>query len=35
MEELKARLSGTGNIYYKGNPRLDVRMEGTGNIVKK
>lgn len=30
---LKVNLSGTGNIYYKGNPVIDKQITGTGQLI--
>lgn len=30
---LKARISGSGNIYYKGYPVIDSRISGTGSVI--
>ena len=33
-QELKARISGSGNIKYKGNPaREDVKVSGSGSVI--
>lgn len=29
---LKASVSGSGNVYYSGNPRLDVHSSGSGHV---
>ncbi|NME71153.1 head GIN domain-containing protein [Flammeovirga aprica] len=35
IEKLKARVSGSGNIFYKGNPvDIDTAVEGSGKIEK-
>ena len=35
IDELVARVSGSGNIYYKGSPdRVDSKVSGSGNIKK-
>ena len=32
-KELVARISGSGNIKYKGNPRIeDIKVSGSGNV---
>jgi len=31
-EVLKARVSGSGDIYYKGKPRMDVNITGSGKL---
>ncbi len=31
-ELLKARVSGSGDIYYKGKPRMDVNITGSGKL---
>ena len=33
---LKARISGSGNVYYKGNPaKQDVKVSGSGNVSSR
>jgi len=33
---LSARISGSGNIYYKGNPaKQDIKVSGSGNVSSK
>ncbi len=35
-ENLKARIAGSGNIYYKGNPkRQDTKVSGSGNVSSR
>ena len=35
-DTLKARISGSGNIYYKGNPKKqDVKVSGSGNVSSR
>jgi len=35
-ENLKARISGSGNIYYKGNPKKqDTKVSGSGNVSSR
>jgi len=35
-DNLKARISGSGNIYYKGNPKKqDVKVNGSGNVSSR
>jgi len=35
-DNLKARISGSGNIYYKGNPKKqDVKVSGSGNVSSR
>lgn len=34
-EELDVRISGSGNVYYKGNPeKIDAQMTGSGRLKK-
>jgi hypothetical protein len=32
-EFMKARISGSGSVYYKGYPEIDGKVSGSGNIV--
>jgi hypothetical protein len=34
-QKLKATLGGSGNVYYKGNPVVDVVSSGSGQAIKK
>ena len=35
-DKLKARIAGSGNIYYKGNPgKQDVKVSGSGNVSSR
>lgn len=35
-EKLKAKISGSGNIYYKGNPTaIEDNISGSGKLIKK
>ncbi len=35
-ENLKARIAGSGNIYYKGNPKKqDTKVSGSGNVSSR
>ncbi len=35
-ENLIARISGSGNIYYKGDPKKqDIKVSGSGNVSSK
>ena len=35
-DNLKARISGSGNVYYKGNPaKQDVKVSGSGNVSSR
>lgn len=31
--KLKVRISGAGNVYYKGNPSIDQKISGSGTVV--
>ncbi len=31
--KLNASVSGSGDVYYKGNPTIDQRIDGAGKIV--
>ena len=31
---LKGRLSGVGNVFYKGNPTIEVNVSGVGTVIK-
>lgn len=33
-ENLKARISGSGKIYYSGNPAIDSKISGSGKVIK-
>jgi hypothetical protein len=33
-DQLKARISGSGKIYYKGNPIVDSQISGSGKVIK-
>lgn len=33
-EFLKARISGSGDIYYRGNPQIDSEISGSGKLTK-
>lgn len=33
-DELKARISGSGDVYYEGTPSLDVQITGSGKVKK-
>jgi hypothetical protein len=30
---LDANISGSGNIFYKGNPRINIRISGSGSVI--
>ena len=32
-EYLKVRIEGSGSVYYRGNPELDVFIDGSGDVV--
>jgi hypothetical protein len=32
-EELGVILSGVGDVFYKGNPVLEVTVSGVGNVI--
>lgn len=34
QEELKAKITGNGNIYYSGNPTLISDIKGSGKLIK-
>ncbi|MCX6316043.1 MAG: DUF2807 domain-containing protein [Bacteroidetes bacterium] len=34
-ERLKAGIFGSGNIYYWGNPAVDVSRNGSGNLIRR
>jgi hypothetical protein len=34
-ERLVASISGSGDIYYSGNPRMDIRSSGSGKVRSK
>lgn len=34
-QNLKANISGSGNIYYKGNPVVDSHVSGSGKLIKQ
>nr|MDA3844660.1 DUF2807 domain-containing protein [Candidatus Kapabacteria bacterium] len=34
ISSLKARISGTGNIYYKGDPEKTIVISGSGEVIK-
>jgi hypothetical protein len=34
-DHLKARISGSGTIYYKGSPQIDFDASGSGNLVNQ
>lgn len=34
QEELKAKINGSGNIYYSGNPTLISDIKGNGKLIK-
>jgi len=31
---LNAKISGSGSVYYIGNPLLDVNITGSGSVIK-
>jgi len=33
-EELKANMTGSGDVYYSGNPTISSRIKGTGKLIK-
>lgn len=33
-EELKASITGSGDVYYSGNPIIISNIKGTGNLIK-
>ena len=32
-EYLNVRIDGSGNVYYKGNPDLDLDIDGSGDVI--
>ena len=34
-QKLNATLKGSGNVYYKGSPVVDVNTSGSGQVIKK
>jgi len=32
---LKARISGSGSVFYLGNPGLDISITGSGSVIKQ
>ena len=35
VEKLQARLSGSGDVTYRGNAKADVTSRGSGEVYKK
>ena len=35
IEFLKVRISGSGDVLYKGNPELDISISGSGNVIDR
>lgn len=35
MHELDVKIAGSGDVYYKGDPRLTYSVRGSGNLIRK
>lgn len=34
LERLQVQISGSGNVYYRGNPHIELTRSGSGNLMK-
>jgi hypothetical protein len=34
-ESLTAKISGSGNVFYSGNPRVSYNISGSGKVINE